>query len=93
MNGPDAEESLFYFESDHLALRGNEDYSALLRTLVILESQRAQLVKQIEELNVQKNYYLKHHDEFLKKIRDGTLENPPQIVIAEVSRKLYSLHI
>lgn len=88
MSGPDAEESLFYFESDHLALRGNEDYSALLRTLVILESQRSQVVKQIEQLNVQKNYYLEHNDEFLKKMRDGTLESPPQVVIAEVSIKL-----
>lgn len=80
----DAENSLFYFESDHLPLRGNEDYSALLKTLVILEAQRESVTKQIDELATQKNYYLQHPEEFLKKIKDGKLETPPSIVVAEV---------
>ncbi|KAL5290894.1 hypothetical protein ACFFRR_010345 [Megaselia abdita] len=84
MDGPDAENSLFYFESDHLPLRGNPDYSALLKTLVMLEAQRAQLTKQIDELGNQKNYYLKNTDEFLKKIKEGKLETPPEVIMAEI---------
>lgn len=38
----DEDEELFYFESDHLALKGNEDYSELLKAIFTLEAQRAQ---------------------------------------------------
>lgn len=88
LSSPDAENSLFYFESDHLALKGNPDYSALLRTLVILEAQRAQVTKQIDELATQKNYYLEHPDEFLQKIKDGTFESPPTVITPEVSNQV-----
>merc|ERR1712130_407555 len=40
----------FYFESDHLALKENKDYHALLRTLVILESQKIQSIQDIDKL-------------------------------------------
>lgn len=40
----DEDDELFYFESDHLALKGNEDYSELLKTIFTLEAQRAQAV-------------------------------------------------
>lgn len=85
MDSSESESSLFYFESDQLALKGNADYSALLRTLVILEAQRTQVAKQVDELASQRNYYMNHTDEFLKKIKEGTLETPPAVVIAEVS--------
>lgn len=39
------ENDLFYFESDHLALKGNRDYSDILKTIAILEAQRAQAIK------------------------------------------------
>lgn len=34
------EDDLFYFESDHLALKGNTEYSDLIKTLFVLEAQR-----------------------------------------------------
>lgn len=34
------EDDLFSFETDHLALKGNEDYCEVLKTLVILSAQR-----------------------------------------------------
>lgn len=38
---PDA----FFFESDHLALRGNKDYQNLLRAFVLLNAQKDELLK------------------------------------------------
>lgn len=35
----------FWFETENIALKGNKDYSKLLRTLCILESQRHQAIK------------------------------------------------
>lgn len=42
------EGELFYFESDHLALRGNRDYSEVLKTIFILESIRKRAIKDYE---------------------------------------------
>lgn len=39
------EDNLFYFESDHLALKGNKDYSDVLKTIFILEAQQSRAVK------------------------------------------------
>lgn len=35
----------FYFESDHLALKGNVDYLNLLKTISILEAQRTKAIQ------------------------------------------------
>lgn len=40
----------FYFETDSLALRNNPDYSCLLKTLILLESQRIQACHDLERL-------------------------------------------
>lgn len=39
------ENDLFYFESDHLALKGNKDYSELLKTLFILQAQQVRAIQ------------------------------------------------
>jgi Myb-like DNA-binding domain len=44
----------FYFESDHVALKGNEDYRRLLRSFVTLESQRTALHDLDELLKLQR---------------------------------------
>lgn len=48
-NGPDLmkdeENDLFYFESDHLALKGNKDYCEVLKTIVILSAIREKALK------------------------------------------------
>ena len=41
---------VFYFESDHAALKCNEDYQALLKTVTILEAQRVKAVQDIDKL-------------------------------------------
>lgn len=40
----------FYFESDSLALKGNSDYSCVLKTLALLEAQRMKSIKDLENL-------------------------------------------
>jgi uncharacterized protein YacL (UPF0231 family) len=43
-----SEEDLYYFETDHLALRGNKDYSEVLKNLLILCAQREQAIKVVD---------------------------------------------
>lgn len=43
--GDEEENDLFYFESGHLALKGNKDYSDLLKTLFILQAQQIRAIK------------------------------------------------
>jgi ZZ-type zinc finger-containing protein 3 len=35
----------FYFESDYLAIKSNKDYRKLVRSILILQVQRAQAIK------------------------------------------------
>ncbi|XP_067108727.1 ZZ-type zinc finger-containing protein 3 [Osmerus mordax] len=44
------EPDVYYFESDHLALKHNKDYQRLLQTIGVLEAQRAQAILDLEEL-------------------------------------------
>lgn len=37
------ESETYYFESDHLALKGNHDYQMMLRAIATLEAQRIQV--------------------------------------------------
>lgn len=39
------ENDLFYFESEHVALKGNKDYNELMKTIVVLESQKMQAIQ------------------------------------------------
>uniref|UniRef100_A0A8C6TK67 ZZ-type zinc finger-containing protein 3 n=1 Tax=Neogobius melanostomus TaxID=47308 RepID=A0A8C6TK67_9GOBI len=45
------EPDVYYFESDHLALKHNKDYQRLLQTIGVLEAQRTQAVLDLETLS------------------------------------------
>ena len=80
--------NLFYFESDHLALRGNRDYTNMLRTIAILEAQKIRVQQQIEELAEAKKRYLEEPELFLKKIRNNEeIISPNYFTIATVCEK------
>jgi hypothetical protein len=49
MNEP-GDTSDYYFESDHLALKGNTDYLSLVRALVRLEAKKVQAILDIDNL-------------------------------------------
>ncbi|XP_029474747.1 ZZ-type zinc finger-containing protein 3 isoform X2 [Rhinatrema bivittatum] len=42
---------VYYFESDHVALKHNKDYQRLLQTIAVLEAQRTQSVQDLESLD------------------------------------------
>ncbi|XP_028327766.1 ZZ-type zinc finger-containing protein 3 isoform X2 [Gouania willdenowi] len=44
------EPDVYYFESDHLALKHNKDYQRLLQTIGVLEAQRTQAIVDLEML-------------------------------------------
>ncbi|KAL2097823.1 hypothetical protein ACEWY4_007030 [Coilia grayii] len=44
------EPDVYYFESDHLALKHNKDYQRLLQTICVLEAQRTQAILDLESL-------------------------------------------
>lgn len=75
----------FYFESDHLALRGNADYRSVLRTIVILESQRIEATKHIDVISVAERKALEDPEAFLQKLKSGDLNLPGRINIQNVS--------
>lgn len=80
------EANVFYFESDHLALRGNKDYANMLRTIAVLEAQKIKVVQHIEELAMAKNRYLEEPELFLAKIKNNEeIISPNYMTITTVS--------
>lgn len=85
VKGPDEEEGEFFFESDHLALKGNKDYSAFLKTIVILEAQRIQAIKDLDELKSARAKAIKNPISFVAQLQNGDLpELPGPQKIAEI---------
>lgn len=84
VKGP-GEEDEFFFESDHLALKGNKDYSAFLKTIVILEAQRIQAIKDLDELKSARAKAIKNPISFVAQLQNGDLpELPGPQKIAEI---------
>lgn len=75
----------FFFESDHLAFRGNADYTSVLRTIAILQTQKIQAANDIEKLAKAEKSAFENPEEFVKKLGRGEVnELPGPITIAEV---------
>uniref|UniRef100_T1JA06 ZZ-type zinc finger-containing protein 3 n=1 Tax=Strigamia maritima TaxID=126957 RepID=T1JA06_STRMM len=69
----------YYFETDHLALRGNEDYLALLKTIAVLEGQRTKAINDLDCLHRAQEKILANPIEFVEKLQrkeDLNLPNP-----------------
>lgn len=63
------DQDTYFFESDHLALKGNKDYQALLRTIAILEGQRIRAINEIDILYEKQNDALKDPIGFVDKLQ------------------------
>ena len=75
----------YFFESDHVALKGNSDYNAMLRTIALLESQRIQAISDLDQLYKAKEEALKDPIDFVDKLQQGVDMNlPKQQKIAEL---------
>lgn len=81
----------FFFESDHLALRGNPDYTSVLRTIAILQTQRIQISKDFDRLAQAERDALDDPEVFIQKLARGELQMPTDVTAIEVSlfRVLY----
>uniref|UniRef100_A0A087X556 ZZ-type zinc finger-containing protein 3 n=1 Tax=Poecilia formosa TaxID=48698 RepID=A0A087X556_POEFO len=60
---------VYYFESDHLALKHNKDYQRLLQTIVVLEAQRAQAILDLETLARQQREALSEPISFVEQLQ------------------------
>jgi len=84
----------YCFETDQLALKGNEDYQNLLKTLVKLEVQRMTAVQNMEKLEVLKAEALKDPLKFVEKLqRNEDLGFPPPQIISDVSFIILSIQL
>lgn len=81
----ETEDGEFYFESDHLALKGNKDYTALLKAIVILEAQRTQGIADLDKLLEVQATAIKDPISFVARLQDGdVLELPGAQKIADI---------
>ncbi|XP_015604351.1 ZZ-type zinc finger-containing protein 3 isoform X4 [Cephus cinctus] len=86
-DGKSADESdgEYFFESDHLALKGNKDYTALLKTIVILEAQRTQAIVDLDKLLAARCNATKDPISFVAQLQNGDLpELPGPQKVAEI---------
>ncbi|XP_044920671.1 ZZ-type zinc finger-containing protein 3 isoform X3 [Mustela putorius furo] len=60
---------VYYFESDHVALKHNKDYQRLLQTIAVLEAQRSQAVQDLESLGKHQKEALKNPIGFVEKLQ------------------------
>lgn len=76
---------VFNFESDHLALRGNREYSRILKTLALLEAQKIKVHSEIEQIILSKNKYLQDPAGFVRDIFENKFISPSYTCIVSVS--------
>ncbi|XP_067143822.1 ZZ-type zinc finger-containing protein 3 isoform X2 [Centruroides vittatus] len=75
----------YYFESDHLALKGNPDYHNMLKTVAILEAQRMQVIQDLDKLLESQKQALDSPIAFVKKLqKKENLNFPHPLRIAEL---------
>lgn len=76
--------SVFYFESDHLALKGNQDYLQLMKTLAHLEAIKVQTIQDLDLLYAEKKRALRNPTDLCEKLRSGEIILPGLLRIPEV---------
>ncbi|XP_039212581.1 ZZ-type zinc finger-containing protein 3 isoform X1 [Crotalus tigris] len=88
------EPDVYYFESDHVALKHNKDYQRLLQTIAVLEAQRTQAVQDLESLGRHQREALKDPIGFVESLQkkvDVGLPFPQRVVkLPEVSWDQYT---
>lgn len=77
-------ENEFQFETDHVALRGNEDYNKLLKYIITLEVQKIKAIKDIEQINECEKHAFNNPLEFADNIKNGQVDLPPREIISDV---------
>ncbi|XP_077133667.1 ZZ-type zinc finger-containing protein 3 [Ranitomeya variabilis] len=90
----DEEPDVYYFESDHVALKHNKDYQRLLQTISVLEAQRSQAVLDMERLSQHQRDAVTDPIGFVEKLQekvDVGIPRPQRIVqLPEISWDQYT---
>uniref|UniRef100_A0A8D0E4S8 ZZ-type zinc finger-containing protein 3 n=1 Tax=Salvator merianae TaxID=96440 RepID=A0A8D0E4S8_SALMN len=88
------EPDVYFFESDHVALKHNKDYQRLLQTIAVLEAQRTQAVQDLESLGRHQREALKDPIGFVESLQkkiDVGLPCPQRVVqLPEISWDQYT---
>ncbi|XP_044288250.1 ZZ-type zinc finger-containing protein 3 isoform X1 [Varanus komodoensis] len=88
------EPDVYFFESDHVALKHNKDYQRLLQTIAVLEAQRTQAVQDLENLGRHQREALKDPIGFVESLQkkvDVGLPHPQRVVqLPEISWDQYT---
>lgn len=74
----------FAFETDHLALRGNKDYSDLLKYIVQLEAQKIKALKDIEDLADAQSKALDDPLSFVQDLKSGKINFPARQIVPDI---------
>lgn len=74
----------FAFETDHLALRGNKDYSDLLKYIVQLEAQKVKALKDIENLADAQSKALDDPLLFVQDLKLGKINFPARQIVPDI---------
>lgn len=84
----------FFLDSDCLALKNNQDYQSLLKTLAVLEAQKLQAVKDLEQLVEARDQAERDPLGFVEALTHGSMKALPSRqkveVIAEINWKGYT---
>ncbi|XP_050817826.1 ZZ-type zinc finger-containing protein 3 isoform X3 [Gopherus flavomarginatus] len=91
------EPDVYYFESDHVALKHNKDYQRLLQTIAVLEAQRTQAVQDLESLGKHQREALKNPIGFVERLQkkvDIGLPYPQRVVqLPEIAWDQYTTNL
>nr|XP_033772105.1 ZZ-type zinc finger-containing protein 3 isoform X3 [Geotrypetes seraphini] len=91
------EPDVYYFESDHVALKHNKDYQKLLQTISVLEAQRTQSVQDLECLDRRQRESLKDPIGFVENLQkkvDLGLPCPQRVVqLPEIAWDQYTTNL
>ena len=74
----------YYFESDHVALKDNDDYRQVLRAFVLLQSQRTSALRDLDVLLELQQKALRDPLEFVNELKRGRVNMPRPCKMAEL---------
>ena len=83
----DDKSDVFYFESDHAALKGNLDFQNLLKTVTLLEAQRTKAINDLDKLIATEREALNDPVHFVQKLQQKTDAGiPPRLNVATLPK-------
>ncbi|XP_014369404.2 ZZ-type zinc finger-containing protein 3 [Papilio machaon] len=79
-------DSEFAFETDHLALRGNQDYCELLKYIVKLEAIKVKALKDIEDISEAQKEALDNPLQFVEDLKKNKINFAPRQTVPDLPK-------